>query len=141
MPLSLVKISARLIDVWRRYLNFLSGCYLWATLYIQNIEIMRLDIDKIEILYTIVLHYSSQNPSHIFRSTSSCLELQNYIKTSKKKHCPPNKSLRILFKNPDFITFYHFFNTFLIKKVITLVLKNTIFEISSQNWVYSYDFH
>jgi hypothetical protein len=32
-------------------------------------------------------------------------------------------------------------NTYLIKKVIILVLQNTIFEISSQNWVYSYYFH
>ncbi len=41
-------------------------------------------------------------PEPFFRSTSSCLELQNDIKTSRKKHCPSNKSLRILFKNLDF---------------------------------------
>ncbi len=92
-------------------------------------------------LCTIVFHYSSQNRSHFFRSISSCLELQNDIKTSRKKDCPPNKSLRILFTNPNSMTFYHFFNTFLMKKVIILVLNNTIFEISSQNWVYLYDFH
>jgi hypothetical protein len=73
-----------------------------------------------------------------FRSISSYLELQNDMKTSRKKDCPPNKSLRILFTNPDSMTFYHFFNTFFVKKVIILVLNNTIFEISSQNWVYSW---
>ncbi len=35
MSLSLVKISARLVDIWRRYLNFLLESYLWDTLYIQ----------------------------------------------------------------------------------------------------------
>ncbi len=77
----------------------------------KNIEVLRLDIDKIKILYTIVLYYSWQTGSHFFRSTSSCLELQNDIKTSRKKDCPLNESLRILFKNLGLMGFYHFVKT------------------------------
>jgi hypothetical protein len=40
MPLSLVKISAHLVDIWRRYLNFLSGQDLWDTLYMSHLFVV-----------------------------------------------------------------------------------------------------
>ena len=44
-PLSLVKISARVVDIWQRYLNFILHIYLWAILYIQIGEVASRSVD------------------------------------------------------------------------------------------------